>query len=234
MRQSFLIPSIVLALGLIIGGWVLGHQFFKSRMANKYVTVKGLAEMPVKADLGVWSLESNNDGDSFDGVRNELNRQAQTIQSWLKQKGFADGEIKVETINVRRNYYTQNGQPPYNGSVKVSLQTSKVDELETASGSTSELLDRGVFLNGDEWTIRPKFYFTKINDVKSELLAEATKAARSSAEQFANDSGAKVGGIKQANQGIIVLMPGNRIEESHEFYKDKIARVVSTIDYYIQ
>ena len=232
--MRFVIPSIVLALGLIIGGWLLGHKFYESRMSNRVVTVKGLAEMPVKADLGVWTLESQTDGQSFESVRNELTRQAQTIQNWLQQKGFSSDEMNTENINVRRNYYTRDGQPPFNGSIKVSLKSNNVDALETASEQTTELLDRGVFLNGDEWAIRPKFYFTSINDVKSELLAEATQAARESAEQFANDSGAKVGGIKRANQGIIVLMPGSRISESHEFYKDKIARVVSTLDYYIE
>lgn len=232
--MKYIVPSIVLALGLIIGGWILGSKFYKSRMSNRVVTVKGLAEMPVEANLGAWSLESRTDGQSFESVRNELTRQAETIKNWLMQKGFTADEMKIEAINVRRNYYTRDGQPPYNGSVKVSLKTNNVDALETASEQTTELLDRGVFLNGDEWAIRPKFYFTKINDVKSELLADATKAARESAEQFANDSGARVGGIKRANQGIIVLMPGSRISESHEYYKDKIARVVSTLDYYIE
>jgi hypothetical protein len=73
-----------------------------------------------------------------------------------------------------------------------------------------------------------------LNEVKPELLAGSMKAALSSAEEFANNSGATVGGIKYASQGIISLIPANRINESEEFHKMKIARVVSTIDYFIE
>ena len=170
---------------------------------------------------------------AFETVKQEVNSQANTIFKWLQGKGFQKTEIKIEDVSVSRNYYQQ-GQPPFNGSVRVSLQTENVDLLEEVSGMTTELLDQGVFLSGDHWSNRPRYYFTGVNDIKPELLADATKAALVSAEQFAENSGAKVGDIKYANQGIILLLPGNRIEESHEFYKDKIARVVASLDYYIK
>lgn len=189
--------------------------------------------MEVKATLGSWTLESRIDGPSFETVKREVTTQAQTISNWLQGKGFNAQEIKIEDVSVTRNYYQQ-GQPPFNGTVRVSLQTENVDLLEEVSGQTTELLDQGVFLSGDRWSNRPRFYFTGVNDIKPELLADATKAALVSAQQFAENSGARVGDIKYANQGVIVLLPGNRIEESHEFYKDKIARVVASLDYYIE
>lgn len=234
MSKSLLPASIVLGLALVIGGWILGNQFYASRMADRYVSVKGLAEMEVPANLGVWTLQSRFDGPSFENVKTAVTEQAHTISQWLQDKGFTADEIKIEDVAVRRNYYSQSGQPPFSGDVQVSLQTSNVDLLETVSGQTTELLDQGVFLSGDRWLTRPKFYFTGVNDIKPQLLKDATKAALESARQFAENSGAQVGDIKYANQGIIVLMPGNRMEESHEFHKDKIARVVASLDYYIE
>lgn len=232
MSRNFIPAALILGIALIVASLIFGNKFYESRFSNRYVSVKGLAEMDVKATLASWTLESRIDGPSFETVKQEVNSQAQTISQWLQGKGFSSAEIKIEDVSVTRNYYQQ-GQPPFNGAVRVSLQTEKVDLLEEVSGLTTELLDQGVFLSGDRWSNRPRFYFTGVNDIKPELLADATKAALVSAQQFAENSGAKVGDIKYANQGIIVLLPGNRIEESHEFYKDKIARVVASLDYYI-
>jgi hypothetical protein len=88
-------------------------------------------------------------------------------------------------------------------------------------------------MSGDRWSTRPRFFFTDINSVKPQLLAESTQAARRSAEEFAKNSGAEVGMIKYARQGILSLIPASRINEPEEYHKDKIVRVVSTFDYYL-
>lgn len=233
MSRNFIPAALILGIAVILASWIFGNKFYKSRFADRHVSVKGLAEMDVKATLASWTLESRIDGPSFETVKQEVTSQANTISDWLQEKGFRKPEIKIEDVSVTRNYYQQ-GQPPFNGTVRVSLQTENVDLLEQVSGMTTELLDQGVFLSGDRWSNRPRYYFTGVNDIKPELLREATKAALESAEQFAENSGAEVGDIKYANQGIIVLKPGNRIEESHEYYKDKIARVVASLDYFIE
>ncbi len=233
MSRTLIPSAIILGIALIVASFIFGNKFYQSRFSDRYVSVKGLAEMDVKATLASWTLESRIDGPSFETVKQEVTSQAQTISRWLQGKGFGSEEIKIEDVSVSRNYY-QAGQPPFNGSVRVSIQTEKVDLLEEVSGLTTELLDQGVFLSGDRWSNRPRYYFTGVNDIKPQLLADATKAALVSAEQFAETSGSRVGNIKYANQGIIVLLPGNRIEESHEFYKDKIARVVASLDYYLE
>lgn len=232
MSRNFIPAALILGIAIVVASFIFGNKFYDSRFADRYVSVKGLAEMEVKATLASWTLESRIDGPSFATVKQEVSSQAQTISNWLQGKGFNSQEIKIEDVSVTRNYY-QAGQPPFNGSVRVSIQTENVDLLEDVSGLTTELLDQGVFLSGDRWSNRPRYYFTGVNDIKPQLLADATKAALVSAEQFAENSGSEVGNIKFANQGIIVLLPGNRIEESHEFYKDKIARVVASLDYYL-
>lgn len=233
MNRNILFAAIVLGLSIIIAGWVFGNKFYQSRFADRYVSVKGLAEMEVTATLASWVLESRHDGPDFESVKQEVNNQSKLIANWLMEKGFDKNEIKTEDVSVTRNYY-QEGQLPFNGSVRISLQTTNVDLLEEVSGMTTELLDQGVFLSGDRWSDRPRYYFTGVNEIKPELLRDATRAALESAQEFAENSGASVGNIKYANQGIIVLLPGNRIEDSHEFFKNKIARVVVSLDYYIR
>jgi hypothetical protein len=77
--------------------------------------------------------------------------------------------------------------------------------------------------------------YTALSERKPEMIAEATSEARRAAEQFALDSGSRVGRIRRANQGLFVILPRDRapgVEESSQL--EKTVRVVSTIDYYLE
>ena len=223
--------SIILGISFIIGMFLLGSKLHDAKKSSQFVSVKGLAEKEVKADQGSWTISAANNGNDLNYTKNNINEQVSTIQNWLKEKGFIEGEIKVEELSLQENIYG-NVQYRYSARLQISLATDKVDLLDKVSGQANELIDRGVSLTGDRWLTRPRYFFTKINEIKPTLLAESTKAALTSAEEFADNSGAKVGGIRRASQGIISLIPANRVSESEEFYLQKIARVVSSIDYY--
>jgi hypothetical protein len=117
------------------------------------------------------------------------------------------------------------------------VTTNKVDLVRSATGATEELLKAGVILDSENQTGRanPRFVVTKFNDLRPELLAAATKNARSIAEQFAADSGAKVGGIRSANQGTIQIFGTDGNDESAPFSPTstpaKKIRVVSTFEF---
>ena len=225
--------TLILGLSFIIGMFILGQFFLNARKSNQFVSVKGLAEQEVKANQGSWLIASEYNSNDLDYLKNTVNRQVEVIQDWLEKKGFADSEIKVSELGIRQNIYG-NVQAKYSATLKISVSTDQVDRLDNTSGEVNELIDLGVPLSGDSWLSRPRFYFTSVNEIKPELLKNATQAALVAAEEFASNSGAKVGGIKYARQGIISLIPANRVNESEEFYLHKIARVVSSIDYYIK
>lgn len=233
MKANSMPASIVLGISFIIGMFLLGTKLYHAKKSSQFVSVKGLAEEAVKADQGSWTISSANNGNDLEYIKNNINQQVSTIEEWLGEKGFAEDEIKVEELSLQENIYG-NVQYRYSARLQISLATSKVDLLDKVSGQANQLIDRGVSLTGDRWLTRPRYFFTQINEIKPALLAESTKAALRSAEEFAENSGAKVGGIRRASQGIISLIPANRVNESEEFYLHKIARVVSSIDYYIQ
>jgi hypothetical protein len=101
-----------------------------------------------------------------------------------------------------------------------------------------ELVSAGVVLSSSRTGFGPSgptFLFTKLNDLKPNMLAEAAANARQAAEQFANDSHSRLGGIRQANQGLFVIMPRNQapgVTEGTEV--SKTVRVVSTVQYYLR
>jgi hypothetical protein len=161
-----------------------------------------------------------------------MKSQESKIISYLKDKGFSSDEIVTDNINIYQNDYN-NATFRFNANLRVTVSSEDVDAIEKASGDKSGLISQGVLTSGDKWQNGPKYYYTKFTDVKTEMIAEATHEAKRSAEEFATNSGASVGKIRRANQGIFQFLPGDRSDESAEFYKDKIIRVVSTLDFYL-
>ncbi len=233
MKANSVPGSLILGISFVLGMTIFGAQYQSTKKANQYVSVKGLAEREVEADRGSWIISAANAGDDLERLKMNLNAQTVGIKSWLYEKGFDSSEVKVAELSLLQNIYGQ-AQARYSANLQISVSTDKVQLLNQASGEVNRLIERGVTLSGDRWLTRPRYFFTRINEVKPALLAESTQAALRSAEEFAQNSGAKVGEIRRASQGIISLIPANRVSESEEFYLKKIARVVSSIDYYIE
>ncbi len=98
--RTWLLTGVILALGLIGAGWVLGSQIKETRLGDRYVTVKGLAERTVKSDLAVWNISFRSSGDDFKTVLTEGQSQRQTVLAFLKQLGVTEDEIAIGSPNV--------------------------------------------------------------------------------------------------------------------------------------
>lgn len=111
-----------------------------------------------------------------------------------------------------------------------------IEAIIKASQAVGELIDAGVVLSYTRGPYSgPTFLFTGLNELKPEMIAEATSEAHRAAEQFAKDSESQIGAIRRANQGVFVILPRDRApgitEESH---RDKTVRVFSTIQYFLK
>lgn len=232
MTKSYTLPAFILAIGFILGSIALGIYWKQARTNDSFVTVKGLSEREVKADRGWMAINTSFGSNSIESIKATVNEQENKINAYLKEKGFDDSEITTDNMNIYLNDYT-NATFRFNANLRVTVSSTKVDAIEDASGDKSGLISKGVLPSGDKWQNGPKYYYTKFTDVKTEMIAEATHEAKRSAEQFATNSGASVGKIRRANQGIFQFLPGDRSSESAEFYKNKIIRVVSTLDFYL-
>ena len=92
----------------------------------------------------------------------------------------------------------RDGIAQYTVRQRIALRSKDIERAQRAVARQFDLVTRGVFLEDGS---SMSYNFTKLNDIKPEMVAEATRDARASAEQFANDSGAGVGEIKSATQG---------------------------------
>lgn len=236
------ILAVGLAVGLAGGGWLVGQGLTRFKGESRAVTVKGLVEREVKSDQAVWTLNLRRASDTLADAQQKITADRDTVLAFLKKQGFADAEIErqpTKTLDkLARDFNQSQGERfRYVVTTSVEVTTNKVDLVRTATGATEELLKAGVILDSENQTGRanPRFVVTKFNDLRPELLAAATKNARSIAEQFAADSGAKVGGIRSANQGTIQIFGTDGNDESAPFSPTstpaKKIRVVSTFEF---
>lgn len=232
MPTRAVLAAFLIAMGLAGAGWFAAQGMTQLRTADRYVTVKGSAEKIVDADLVVWPLSQTVGGNELGAVQAQLEANTQTIRGFLSSAGFTDEEIVVSPprLEDRWTYAYGNDRPPerYRYSNTVTLRSTRVREALAALRRSGDIVARGVMLNTEEGG-GPSFDYTGLNAIKPALIAEATANARKSAEQFAKDSGARIGGIRSANQGVVSIE--NRDAGSPQIKK---IRVVTTVEYFLR
>lgn len=228
--SSVMIAAAILALGLIIGGYLMGNGLVRARHADRAVTMRGLAERNVTADLATWTIAYSAQGSELAPLQAQMDRNTQTITNFFKGFGFQPDELSVGGVNVSQ-YTNSNGAPNVTIRQKLQLRTTKVMEARRAFAQQFDLVRQGVALEEGSGMA---YSFTKLNAVKPAMIAEATRDARAGAEQFAKDSGASVGAIKQATQGYFSVgaRDGDNAGSGSDSPFQKI-RVVTTIDFYL-
>ncbi|MDH4045921.1 MAG: SIMPL domain-containing protein [Gemmatimonadota bacterium] len=240
--RSHLAIAIALSVGVALSGFFIGRGFVQSRTADRFVTVKGVAEREVKADLALWPIRFVAASNSLGEAQAEIARSTRQILALLGRHGIDTETMEVLGLEVQDAYANPYREGPVTNRFIVTqtimVRSTEPDSIMAASQRVGDLLEAGVLLSsgygpgGPAGT--PTFLFTRLNDYKPDMIAEATAAARQAAAQFAADSRSSLGGIRRANQGIFVILPRDQAsgvtEESQLF---KTIRVVATIDYYL-
>jgi uncharacterized protein len=232
--------------GLAVAGFFIGRGTERLRSAVRTVTVKGLVEKEVKSDRAIWTLNLRRASADVKDAQARIAADREAAVAFLKKQGFEDSEIErtpIKTIDkLAREYGQPQGGDPLRYILTASLvvTTPKVDLVRSSLGATDELLRSGVVLDGGDGgsPANPRFVVSAFNDLRPQLLAEATKNAREMAQQFAADSGARVGSIRSANQGQIQIFGTDGNDESGAFSPtstvQKKIRVVSTFEFALE
>ncbi len=231
------LAALLVAAGLAMAGFAVSQGLERFRMADRTVTVKGLAEKNVESDFAIWTLSFRRAGAEFSGVQQALAADREKVLAFLKARGFTDEELEARPLQVQdllaREFAQGNVPFRFNGSGQVLVKSARVAEVEKAALAVDPLIQDGVQLGGENDGARsgPRFQLRGFNDVKAPLLAEATRNAREQAEKFAAEAGAKLGPLKTANQGVIRITgdDGNDFDDGSS--RGKRLRVVSTFEY---
>ena len=202
-----LVGAIILGLASA-GAGLIGRGFERGRSADR-VTVKGLAESFVTADLAVWPLRITATGEDLARVQEQIDRDLSTVSAFLTEQDIEPEAIQPQRVEVT-DLLAQPYRPEGVGDNRfivaqtIIVRTEQVDRVARLNQQTGELVKRGVVLAD---TGGPTYLFTRLNEIKPEMLAEATRNARVSAEQFAVDSGSALAEIRRASQGLFEILP---------------------------
>lgn len=236
--SSSRLSALILAGGLVAAALVCTGGFVQSRTADRYVTVKGIAERDVKAGLALWPLRFVATNDRLDVAQSAIARSHDAVVAFLERHGIDRTKTEVQSIEVTdvlANAYRDGpAASRYIIAQTLMVRSEDAEVVRVASQKVGELIDAGVVLSSQSGPISPTYLFTSLNDLKPEMIAEATTNARRAAEQFAKDSGSSVLGIRRANQGLFEILPRDRVMGvSEESQINKTVRVVTTVEYYI-
>jgi uncharacterized protein len=232
-----LFAAAVLALGFALGGLFVGRGFVAARAGDRFVTVKGVAEREVKADLALWPMRFVATSNQLAEAQQKIGSDTDTVLTFLAANGVPGDAVEVQSLQVNDLL----AQPYRSGPIEsrfivaqtLMVRTGEVDKIAAAAQKIGDLVVAGIVLSSEgQPSPGPVYLFTKLNDIKPAMIAEATKSAREGAEQFAKDSGSRIAGIRRASQGLFQILPRDDAPGmSADNQIAKTVRVVSTIDY---
>ncbi|MGB3469961.1 MAG: SIMPL domain-containing protein [Erythrobacter sp.] len=220
--------AAIASIGIIAGGYLLGNGLLRAKEAERSVTVRGLAERDVTADLATWTISYSAAATNLAEAQGKVRTDTNAIRSFFDELGFPAEALQPTGANV--SSYTNRGVTTYTVRQRLSLRTDDIERAQKAVAQQFDLVGRGVLLEEGSGM---SYAFTGLNDIKPEMVAEATLNARESAQQFAEDSGTGVGAIKSATQGYFSIEArdgsGGGWGTSDSPYKK--VRVVTTVNF---
>ena len=230
--EAFILGAF-LCIGLGLLGYLISGSIIRIKALNRTVTVKGLSEREVPANIAIWPIKFSEAGNDLNNLFSKIQRNNSLIIQFLKNNGFRDREISISAPAIMdrqaRGYADPNKiKFRYSGSSIITVYTGNVDSVRKTMKKLVELGKEGIAISGQDYNSKTEFLFTELNKIKPEMIEEATKNAREVAERFAKDSESKLGKIRHARQGQFSI--NNR--DSNTPYIKKV-RVVSTVEYYL-
>lgn len=236
------ISAAVISLAVVTGLWIVGNAYKYKFKSAETISVTGLAEKDFTSDLIVWSGTFNRYGFDLKTAYASLKQDESTIKSYLNSKGISDSSIVFSAITTTKNFqrkYDKDGVEisneftGYTLTGNVRVESREINRVEKLSREITELLEKGIELNSNP----PEYYYTKLNELKIDLLAKASEDAKTRAETIAKNSGGSLGGIKKATMGVFQIT-GKNANEDYSYggafntsSKEKTASITLKVDY---
>lgn len=231
MQTHGIVPSIIVGIAIAVAGISIGVGFSAGRAGDRYVTVKGLAEREVTADMANWPITFRVVTNNLSDLQFGIERGRRAVTSFLREAGFTDEEVSYAVPRIVDNQsFASDARTPfrYVADAAVVVRTGNVMLVRKAMEQSASLVGRGVVLAAENWQNPTEFMYTGLNSIKPAMIEEATLDARKAAEKFALDSGSRVGKIRSATQGYFSIVDRDR-NSPHI----KQVRVVTTVEYYL-
>jgi len=227
------ILGVCLLLGFIALGLLLGNAAIDFKEFERSVAVKGLSEREFEADIVIWPVQFTAASNDLEDLYGVMERNTALIREFLEENGIDSSEVSAASPSITDKSAQQYGGGPqaefrYTATQAVTVYSTNVSQVRSIQGALSQLGKQGIVFQGNTYEAQTEYLFTRLNEVKPEMIQEATENAREVALKFAEDSNSTLGKIKRASQGQFSISARDR-NNPHI----KKVRVVSTIEYYL-
>lgn len=231
--RRFRTESAILATAIVIVGILLYNGLSTIGTEERVVAVRGLAEREVQADYVIWPVTYKTTGNDLQTIYANVERANKGIQKFLKKNGIKEEEMSEAALNIldrhAERYVNAQGQERYAVTSVITVASSQVALVRQLQTRVGELLKDGIAISAADYDTRVQYEFTSLNQIKPEMIEEATRNAREAAEKFALDSGSELGKIKTATQGLFSI---NDRDQYTPYIKT--VRVVTSVNYYLE
>lgn len=204
-----IIVAIILAAGAITSAYIVTRGIVDIKASRTSIEVTGSAKQQITSDLIVWEGTFNTQSESLQDAYTKLEDSRAKVKKYLLAEGLKEDELVFSSINTMINYVisdygmTTNKIESYNLSQTVKISSKEIDKITQISRSVTELLNQGVAFQSNA----PQYHYTKLADMKVEMLAQATADARSRAEKMAKNAGSELGSLRNADMGVMQITP---------------------------
>ncbi|MBO4740751.1 MAG: SIMPL domain-containing protein [Bacteroidales bacterium] len=222
MKKSNIIIAAIIGVCFTLAFVFVGHYIYASKKPAKTVSVIGLAEKDFVSDLIVWDLSFNAQDYNQKTAYADIKSQTKIVKEFLAEKGITTGESLFKALNSEKvfdYYYDKEAQRSFSKFVgykitqRVRIESRDVEKVEEAYLEISDLLDKGVDVDADS----PDYYYTKLADLKIEMLAEASEDAKTRAETIVKNAGGKIKSLQSANMGVFQITAPNSSDEEYSW-----------------
>ena len=196
-----------LAVGLIISSLILGWSYKNSKKGDEAITVTGSAKKRITSDLVLWSAGVSSQSPQLADAYKQLSSDIPKIKQYLLSKGIPEDQMTVSSITtttIKRKDTEGNETSEIMGYLlgqQIEVRSTDVEKISTVAREATELINQGILIESSA----PKYYYTKIGDLKIEMLGEAAKDAKERAERIASSTGNSIGSVKSAKMGVLQI-----------------------------
>ncbi|MGB0935288.1 MAG: SIMPL domain-containing protein [Alphaproteobacteria bacterium] len=233
------ISMALVSIGIISAGYFVGDGLGNIRSSKKVIHTKGIGEKNVDADFAIWTIKFFVNSDNFQEAKQQYEVDLGVIKDFLNANDFKTDNIEVQVPNIEhrverdaQNNYAKVAET-FEVLGTVVIKTSDVMKVEKVSQNTFQLLQKGIWLKGDQYQTNPKYIITDFDRFRPEIFAQAIDSSYRMAKELAKKSDVKIKRVTDVDQGNFSIR--SRIgNENEEAYREKKVRVVSYVTYEIE
>jgi hypothetical protein len=224
-RSGVFAAGLALAIGLVLGSAIFSWGFMRSKKGDQTITVTGSARKRIRSDLVIWKAGVSYQSAVLSDAYRALAESVPRVKAYMISKGIAENQITISSISSQALHAKSNdGEDSgtitgYSLKQELEVRSNDVDKIAKIAREATELINQGILIE----SMPPEYHYTKLGELKIEMLSAAAKDAKERAKQIAESTGSSIGSVRSARMGVLQITPADSNEVSGEGMNDTSA-----------